>query len=117
MESPIVAPKEKAIVVKKVISIIENELRTTDILGKNNDDNYLLVFPFTDLMGSQITAERIRLAVSQTTWGNTRIKITVTSSVAQWEKGETSKELLDRAHRSLESAIKNGKDTVTVSTF
>ncbi len=30
------ASKEKAIVVKKVISIIENELRTTDILGKNN---------------------------------------------------------------------------------
>ncbi len=111
------APKEKTIVVKKVVSIIENELRTTDILGEYKDDNFLLVFPFTDLMGCQITAERIRLAVSQTTWGNTRIKITVTSSVAQWEKGEASKEFLDRANRFLESTIKNNNDTVIVSTF
>jgi len=100
---------------KRVVKLIENELRTTDIFGNYSTDHFLLVLPFTDLSGTQITAERIRHSVSDTIWGNNDIKVTISSSIGQWQKGETQTQLSNRVEQTLYDRLKTSNNFVTIS--
>ncbi len=109
------ADKEGVLFQKRVVKIIEKELRTTDIFGYYDTGQFLLVLPFTDLFGTQITAERIRHSISDTNWGSTSVKVTVSSAIGQWEKGETQEQLTERVKQTLSKKSKTGTNFVTIS--
>jgi diguanylate cyclase (GGDEF)-like protein len=80
-------------------------------LGQFSNEEYVAIFPHTNLRGARRCAERIREAVSSRVF-DSECHLTVSAGVAEYQRGETIGDLLARAEKSLDTAVDAGGDQV-----
>jgi diguanylate cyclase (GGDEF)-like protein len=106
-------------VLREIGTILEEETRTADIIGRYGGEEFILATPEVDLEGARELAERIRMRLRRTDFsGNEGDPFTVTCSVGLTSYGGTESvdELIERADDALYEAKKNGRDQIQTLT-
>lgn len=97
-----------------LVKIIKKTIRTVDILTRYSGDRFLLILPNTNKREAMELAERIRENVSTRT---TKVHglptgVTVTLSVGQCAKDDSSTDFLKRLVTIMEDGKRRGRNTV-----
>ena len=98
-------------VLKAVVDAASEHLRDADILSRWGGEEFLVLAPKTDLDGAMRLAERMRLAIDQTT-SQGEVHVTASFGVAQYRPGEMGSRLLKRADDALYRAKDGGRNRV-----
>ena len=93
--------------------------RTSDVIGRPGGDEFIVIFPDTDLQMAHLVAERIRSDIVESdlraVLGNGVLGgITASIGVAPLRQGDSITHLVDRADRSLFEAKRQGRNRVMV---
>jgi diguanylate cyclase (GGDEF)-like protein len=83
-------------------------------LGRFGGEEFIVILPGTALRGAAECAERIRAAIAAGPFDET-YRVTISSGVAQYRRGETLPEMLARADEALYRAKSEGRNRVVVS--
>ena len=104
-------------VLKTVASIIKNNLRITDAVGRYGGEEFLIVLPDTDSEAAEIAAEKLRKAVEKKVfkYKDETFKVTISIGIAQRKETDTLESLLQRADEALYLSKKSGKNRITIA--
>ena len=101
--------------IRNICAVFMDNVRPTDIVTRwRSGDEFMVILPDTTADGAKTIAERIRLAVKETskTW---RFPVTVSIGVASYPKHAESLDLLiDKAESANKRAKDQGKDQVVL---
>ena len=101
-------------VLKVLTSCLRQELRTDDVLGRWNGDEFLALLPATGFEGALVAAERLRRAVSL--WSFPHVGgLTVSIGVASGLPGDSLERAVARAKAAIRIAKLSGRNRVAFS--
>ena len=98
-------------VLMRITSIISDEIRGDDRLGRYGGDEFLLLLPKTKILSGIEVAERIRKRIENLEW-EYEINITVSCGIVEVRKRDSLNCLLKRVDSFLYIAKKNGKNII-----
>jgi diguanylate cyclase (GGDEF)-like protein/PAS domain S-box-containing protein len=89
-------------------------LRANDVFGRYGGEEFIVVFPETDLPHARAVAERLRAAVAEVPIkvGDHALGVTVSIGLAALASGEGGNELLQRVDAALYAAKQDGRNLV-----
>lgn len=92
-------------------------LRTNDVLGRYGGEEFVVVFPETNLDDARIVAERLRAAIAENpiAVGKHTLKMTVSIGLSTLAPGQDAGALLARADAALYAAKNGGRNLVRSS--
>lgn len=105
-------------VLRELVRRARECLRISDLFGRIGGEEFLLVWPATDLAGVRVAAERLRAAVAGTPFAVPGAEIAVTASIGVTTiavGGEQPEEAVARADAALYAAKQGGRDRVEFS--
>lgn len=103
-------------VLQYVAKIMRCELRQQDIISRWGGEEFMLVFPETDLTHAEHIGERLRSAISSYSWGTDlghQIQVNVSIGISQHKQEEKFTRLLKRADTALYISKSEGRNRVT----
>jgi two-component system, cell cycle response regulator len=103
------------LVLTAVGKLLNNALRTCDIVARWGGEEFVLVLPSTSLEGAEQTAERVRELMEHADIkdGNgDRIPVTASFGVATYTGSENLEQVVDRADRAMYLAKSGGRNRV-----
>ncbi len=100
-------------VLKKLVDIIEKNLRKSDKLFRIGGEEFVIILPNTDIEKAKIVAEKLRKAICKTNFGRPG-RITISLGVTSYLKEDNEDTLLDRVDEALYMAKNNGRNRVEV---
>lgn len=69
-------------------AILDNSLRTHDLIGRDSRDVFIIILPLTDRKYAINVADRIRAAVEVSYWGEPDLQLTISGGVCQMPQEE-----------------------------
>jgi diguanylate cyclase (GGDEF)-like protein len=101
-------------VLKSVTHVLQNCIRSSDILFRAGGEEFIVVLSNTGKKGALLLAERIRKAVEkyEFTYNDTSIPVTVSVGVSCYEKGDNSESLYEKTDHALYQAKEAGRNCV-----
>lgn len=106
------------LVLQRTARRLQDVLEREATLARIGGEEFAVLLPGVDLAVAIIVAERLRAAVAgmRVTWqGVVHDRQTASLGVAQWERGESLRALLERADHALYGAKERGRDRVLVA--
>ncbi len=101
-------------VLRTVAQVCGTALRAFDLLGRYGGEEFVILFPHTDLEGARVVAERLRAAVESTSVDG--LSVTVSVGLSELAPGTaTLEELLGRADEALYRAKAGGRNCVVAA--
>lgn len=99
------------------VRVVEQALRTGDILGRIGGEEFLVILPETDTDAAQVLAERLRQTLEQTevSHGDSSVAIPASFGIAEVVPKESLAQLLARVDAALYASKENGRNRVTVA--
>ncbi len=99
-----------------VSQVITEILRLPDRVGRQTDDEFLIVMPQTKVAAAAKVAERIRTAIKGAKFEvkNTEAGLSVSIGVTEFHKGQDLEKFLSSAHQALQKAKDAGQNRVVV---
>lgn len=93
------------------------ELTDSDTFGRFGGEEFIVVLPDTGLAGARLVAERIRAAAAASPFelASGPIEVTVSIGVAQYRRGESIRDILERVDKALYAAKHAGRNRVAVA--
>ncbi len=98
-------------VLKRFSDTIHAQLRGSDIFGRWGGEEFLVIAPHLTLQDAAKMAEKLRLAIENTTFDG-GIHLTTSIGVSEYQNGEPVTALLDRADRALYVAKAAGRNRI-----
>ncbi len=98
-------------VLRDVADIISRSTRRTDISGRYGGEEFLVIFPNSNLVESLVVAERIREGVNAKKYED-GLRVTISCGVKTFE-GETITDFLHKADEKLYEAKEQGRNRVS----
>ncbi len=104
-------------VLTKIAELMSDTIRAQDILGRWGGEEFILVFPDTDLGGGEIITERIRANIEnhKFIFNNITVSVTITTGMAQFRDGDNLDATLKRADNALYKGKESGKNCVAIA--
>ncbi|WP_337840279.1 GGDEF domain-containing protein [Rheinheimera sp.] len=104
-------------VLQQVAQSCQQLLRKDDGLGRTGGEEFLLLFPETELADAVAAADRLRLAVQALQFGmiDAELQVRVSLGLAMLLPGENLTSLISRADKALYQAKANGRNQVCVA--
>ena len=99
--------------IKDVAKVMQEQVRTADILFRWYSDEFLLILPHTNLDAAVIACEKSRKVIEAHDFGEIG-KITCSFGVLQYRQGDTIDSMLKSLDSSLQRAKKAGKNRIEV---
>lgn len=91
-------------------NIIAGNIRVQDTVGRYGGEEFLVVFPNTDLESAGLVCERIRARIEAYQFAE-GLKITISGGIAEY-RGETVMMFIDRADQKLYQAKESGRNRI-----
>ena len=104
-------------VLKYVVKVTKENLRTFDIIGRYGGEEFVILLPETDPTQAYKIAERIRIAISKKSFEEFSFEVTASfgvTSLKSSEKSNSFQKLIELADEATYSAKKSGKNQVRV---
>ena len=103
-------------VLVSVAMALKEMVRKQDCVGRWGGEEFLMLFPETDLEGGRIIAEKIRAEIADRTYGfqEQSLKISITIGLSIYERHQSVNECLKRADAALYKGKKAGRNRVVV---
>jgi diguanylate cyclase (GGDEF)-like protein len=103
-----------SLLLKELTSVLAQQVRSFDVMGRYGDDEFMLILPETNLEGAVEVAERMRAVVEQFEFSHAPPgAITVSMGVASFPAvGAKPDDLVAAASRALEQARQRGRNRV-----
>lgn len=98
-------------VLMKITSTISENLEENAILGRYGGEEFIVLFPESDLPSSLESIEKFYEALRQTKWSHGK-PITISAGVSTYSKGISYSEFLKNADSNLYKAKSNGRNRV-----
>ena len=103
-------------VLHRIAQVMSEHCRTNDHLGRYGGEEFLIILPETRIEGAITFAERVRLAVAETSLDRNEERITLSIGVAEWRNGDgSSRRLIAEADRALLEAKAAGRNHVVAN--
>ncbi len=99
-------------VLKQVAAALQEKIRLQDLLVRMGGDELLLALADTDLSAAHSLCERLCRTVKELNIKAGTKKLGISIGLAQWQKGLSKKEWLERADDALYQAKKSGRSKV-----
>ena len=102
-------------VLKSVAKVLDDAVRSADLLVRMGGDEFLLVLENTNRSGAEVLAERLCNAIDELDiWAYENVKLGVSVGLAQLTKSETLSQWMERVDEILYQAKANGRFWVAV---
>lgn len=102
-------------VLKSVANVLQDAIRSSDLLVRMGGDEFILVLDNTDKVNARILAERLCKAIDQLDiWADVKTKLGISIGLAQLRENETLVQWLERADDILYHAKAQGRSRVAV---
>jgi len=105
----------------EVSKILNNSIRKSDIPCRYGGEEFVVLFPSTDLADAQSFCERFRKKVEahSTSYESSEVRITVSIGVVKYvhSKNESPEDLIKRADKALYMAKDQGRNRVLTDSF
>jgi diguanylate cyclase (GGDEF)-like protein/PAS domain S-box-containing protein len=98
-------------VLKRVASIMKEQVRDTDILGRWGGEEFMIISPNTDINGAYTLSENTRLKIEKTLFDSVG-KITISVGIAQIDSNLDDNSVITRADNALYRAKNKGRNRV-----
>jgi diguanylate cyclase (GGDEF)-like protein len=101
-----------------VAQVLANNLRPTDLVARFGGEEFVILFPDTDLHLAKLASERVRgaIAAETLTMDERRLPhVTISLGVAQFRSGQTVPELLKAADSAMYRAKEAGRNQVMLA--
>lgn len=98
-------------VLKTLATLIKENTREVDAVGRWGGEEYLIVLPNAVLAEAQEHAERVRCAIKSHLFEHGG-QVTATFGITQYQEGDTVERILKRADRALYEGKNSGRDCV-----
>jgi diguanylate cyclase (GGDEF)-like protein/PAS domain S-box-containing protein len=101
-------------VLRTISERCKSTLRSNDILGRYGGEEFVIVFPETNLEDAGAVAERLRAAVAESPIkiGDNELAVTVSIGLAAFAPGHNLDEMFHRADAALYTAKQDGRNLV-----
>jgi diguanylate cyclase (GGDEF)-like protein/PAS domain S-box-containing protein len=101
-------------VLRAITDRCRSTLRTHDVLGRYGGEEFVIVFPETNLEEAGVVAERLRAAVAEEPFkvGDDKLGVTVSIGLGTYAPGDDTDKLLQRADAALYNAKQDGRNLV-----
>ena len=102
---------------KEIIKRVRAILRETDFIARWGGDEFVLIFPGTDLESAGAVAERLRKLIQNTrfVYHKQEISLTVSCGVTEIAESDQNQEtIFNRVDKAMYKAKKNGRNMVTI---
>ena len=103
-------------VLKEVSHAFLKTLRTTDYVARIGGDEFVILLPQTSMLAGLKLAERIRLAIAETSIdvGADKIQVTASLGLAEvFQENNTVEALLSKMHEALAQSKRKGKNRIS----
>ena len=103
-----------SLLLKELATVLAQQVRSFDVLGKYSDDAFMLILPQTPREGAAEVAERVRSAVERNAFSSSEAgAVTVSVGVASFpQDGSTLGDLTSATERALAQARQRGPNSV-----
>ncbi len=103
-------------VLTTVAKTVTSNIRNIDSFGRYGGEEFLLMFPQTDLEQATALAERVRIKIEQLTFDDVSSALTVTVSIgiAKYQPCENIIQTINRADHALYEAKYSGRNRIVV---
>jgi len=111
-------------ILKEIATMIQENVRTVDLVGRYGGEEFILIFPEADVKGSEEAAERIRSAVAKRKIRvyDEEVRITISIGIAVFPQDVENadkvfnplwkEQLIERADQALYQAKEDGRNQV-----
>ena len=102
---------------KEIIKRVKPILRETDFIARWGGDEFIVIFPGTDLESAGAVAERLRKLIQNTRFVYHKQEISLTVSCGVTEIGDSDpnqESVFNRVDKAMYKAKKNGRNMVTI---
>lgn len=100
---------------RAIATVLSDTIRMPDRLGRNGDDQFLIILPETDIHGARQIGERLREAIAKVEIGAEQgdlVRLTASIGVTVYRRGDDLSNLLSRATRAMKQAKLMGRNRV-----
>lgn len=97
-------------VLRNIAEIMQKNVRKSDTAGRFGGEEFMIIFPDTDIEKARLISERIRMAVERHMFTK-NIKLTISGGICEC-KGENIEDLIHCADMNLYTAKKTGKNKI-----
>jgi diguanylate cyclase (GGDEF)-like protein len=104
-------------VLAELAGVLADGLRMPDKAGRYGGEEFLLIFPHTNLVQGRKISDRIRVAVGKhrIELDEGKVQLTISIGVVQFQRGEDLEQLLSRSDRALYAAKEAGRNRVVAA--
>lgn len=99
-------------VLVELVGLLRQKLRIIDIVARWGGEEFFVILPQTDLEGAMVTAEKLRQAVAEHSFGDLP-RVTCSFGVGELAQDEAADEFIRRVDNALYQAKAQGKNMVT----
>ena len=101
-------------VLKRVAEILRSQVREQDIVARWGGEEFIFLFPETDLSGATVVAEKIRAKIErdELTAPGQPLQVTLTLGLAEVSRDDSLEASMARADRALYEGKRLGKNRV-----
>ena len=103
-------------VLVEISKLIKNSIRKQDYVGRWGGEEFLMVYPETEIDGGKIVTEKVRSMVENTvfSFNNIALSVTATFGVAVHSKGKTVDSVIKEADDALYQGKQQGRNQVVI---
>ena len=101
------------LVLKRVTALVAANARDSDVYGRIGGEEFAVLVTGSGMDVARVVAERLRSAIEADQSSDTP-RVTASLGVAEWEEGDTTNSLMERADRALYAAKTAGRNQVSV---
>lgn len=99
------------IVLQRIAGVVKNTIRTTDLGCRWGGEEFIIIYPLTNISQAAEASEKIRKQINELTFDSIK-NVSCSFGVAQFESDDTMQSLLARADQAMYKAKKSGKNRV-----
>jgi diguanylate cyclase (GGDEF)-like protein/PAS domain S-box-containing protein len=102
------------LVLKEISSLLQNNIRKSDILGRWGGEEFLIITPNITAEQCYLLCEKLRIAVASYIFENLS-SVTVSIGIAEFILNENSDAFIERADKAMYFSKDNGRNQVTIA--